>query len=301
MKHGLTDADLESSAVISPYATGASIKNMVNEALIHAIEEDRDTITWPDILAAKHVEQHGLPDEWEYIDRERHAVAIHEACHAVAFYRLSTRTTIDVATIERRGETGGFVQWIPDEDRFSTWKSDAKSTSWCRSPRSPASGCSSTATTRPVWAETWASNCRRDGDGGIPRDGCDVGSHRVTKLEGINDGIATGTDRMWLETEFGIASRPACNSSLPRSRSCSSRDRTWVLAVARTQWKPEKQSRARTWSRSSRATRARRSTAARTTTLGSRRSSRNISRAALTAHKASDTYPAIPFPVPAGP
>ncbi len=60
VKHVLTDADVEQLAIISPYATGASIKNTVNEALIHAIGEGRDTITWPDMLAAKHVEQHGL-------------------------------------------------------------------------------------------------------------------------------------------------------------------------------------------------------------------------------------------------
>ena len=45
----------------------------MNEALIHAIGDGRDTITWPDMLAAKHVEEHGLPDDWEYIEGERHA------------------------------------------------------------------------------------------------------------------------------------------------------------------------------------------------------------------------------------
>ena len=38
------------------YATGATIKDLVNESLIHAIRNDRDTITWeatvedPDVL-----------------------------------------------------------------------------------------------------------------------------------------------------------------------------------------------------------------------------------------------------------
>src|SRR5438128_3505711 len=123
VKHQLTDEQVDKLAVISPYATGATIKDTVNEALVFAIRDGRDTITWPDVLKAKHHKEHGVPDDVEYIERERHAVAIHEACHAVAFYRLDNTVTIDVATIERRGDVGGFVAPIPLEDQFFTWKS----------------------------------------------------------------------------------------------------------------------------------------------------------------------------------
>ena len=51
-------------------------------------------------------------------------MAVHEACHAVAMYLLQKRRTIDVATIERRGGTGGFVAPIPLEERFSEWRSE---------------------------------------------------------------------------------------------------------------------------------------------------------------------------------
>ena len=68
---------------ISPYATGAIIKDIVNEALIIAIRDGRDTITWADMLKAKHLKTHGMPDDWTYGDLERHQVAVHEACHAV--------------------------------------------------------------------------------------------------------------------------------------------------------------------------------------------------------------------------
>ena len=96
-----------------PYATGAIIKDIVNEALIIAMRDGRDTITWADMLKAKHLKTHGMPDDWTYGDLERHQVAVHEACHAVAMYRLQKRSTIDVATIERRGGTGGFVAPMP--------------------------------------------------------------------------------------------------------------------------------------------------------------------------------------------
>jgi hypothetical protein len=39
-------------------------------------------------------------------------------------YLLQKRTTIDTATIERRGDVGGFVQPIPLEERFTEWRSE---------------------------------------------------------------------------------------------------------------------------------------------------------------------------------
>ena len=89
-----------------------------------AIRDDRDTVTYADVVKAKQLKQHGLPDEHEYIERERHSVAVHEACHAVVAYRLRKHAVIDMATIERRGDVGGFVSSIPPEDQFVQWRSE---------------------------------------------------------------------------------------------------------------------------------------------------------------------------------
>lgn len=124
VSHSLTDEQIESLATISPYATGATIKDTVNEALVLAIREGRDTVVYADVIKAKSLKQHGLPDGGAYVDRERHSVALHEACHAVTMYRLQHNSVIDVATIERRGDVGGFVSPIPLEDRFVQWKSE---------------------------------------------------------------------------------------------------------------------------------------------------------------------------------
>ena len=124
--HSLTDDEIERLATISPYATGATIKDTVNEALVIAIRDGRDTVTYADVIKAKSLKQHGLPDGGAYVDRERHSVAIHEACHAVAMYRLQHTSVIDVATIERRGDVGGFVSPIPLEDRFVQWRSEVE-------------------------------------------------------------------------------------------------------------------------------------------------------------------------------
>ena len=96
VKHNLTPEQIHRMAVTSPYATGATIKDMVNEALVMAIRDDRDTIIWADIIRAKQLKTHGPADDQKYTDWEGHAVAVHEACHAVSAYRLRKRDAIDV-------------------------------------------------------------------------------------------------------------------------------------------------------------------------------------------------------------
>ncbi len=122
--HTLGEDDIDKLATITPYATGAMIKDMVNEALINAIRDGRSVIGWGDIVKAKQLKEHGLADDFEYVEHERHALAVHEACHAVALYRVSRHRMIDIVTIERRGNVGGFVAHIPPEDRFTHWRSE---------------------------------------------------------------------------------------------------------------------------------------------------------------------------------
>ena len=60
--------------------------------------EGHDVVTWQDVIKAKQLKDLGPPENVEYIERERHAVAVHEACHAVAAYHLRKHMTIDLAT-----------------------------------------------------------------------------------------------------------------------------------------------------------------------------------------------------------
>ena len=122
--HCLTPEEVEKLATISPYATGAVIKDVVNEALIMAIRDDRETITWNDIIRAKRLKRLGPPEDVEYIERERHAVAVHEACHAVAAATTRKHLTIDIATIEKGGSYLGMVSSIDPEDRYTQWRSE---------------------------------------------------------------------------------------------------------------------------------------------------------------------------------
>ncbi|WP_169949536.1 AAA family ATPase [Microbispora sp. H11081] len=124
VSHELTDDQIDKLATITPYATGATIKDLVNESLITAIRDGRETITWSDVMRAKRLKQLGPPEDVEYIERERHAVAVHEACHAVAAYRTRHHLEIDLATIEKGADYLGMVASIKPEDQFTRWKSE---------------------------------------------------------------------------------------------------------------------------------------------------------------------------------
>ncbi|WP_346113689.1 AAA family ATPase [Nonomuraea maheshkhaliensis] len=122
--HELTPEQIDKLATITPYATGATIKDLVNESLITAIRDGREVITWSDVLRAKRLKQLGPPEDVEYIERERHAVAVHEACHAVVAYVTRFHLEIDIATIEKGADYLGMVASIKPEDQFTRWKSE---------------------------------------------------------------------------------------------------------------------------------------------------------------------------------
>jgi ATP-dependent Zn protease len=122
--HELTPEQIDKIATITPYASGAKIKDLVNEALIIAIRDGRDVITYRDVIRAKQLKELGPPEDVEYIERERHAVAVHEACHAVLAYRSQRHMDIDLATIEKGGDYLGMVKPVKPEDQYITWRSE---------------------------------------------------------------------------------------------------------------------------------------------------------------------------------
>jgi ATP-dependent Zn protease len=236
VKHVLTEEQVRRLAVTSPYATGASIKDMVNEALVMAIRDERDTITWADIIRAKQLKTHGPADDQKYTDWEGHAVAIHEACHAVAAFRLRKRDAIDVATIERRGEIGGFVASVPLEDQFADWRSDREadimvSLASLAGERlffdgdnsSGVGGDLRSATTVALYMEAFHGM------------GETIASHGITMAQlgrSLNGIVEDGTDRQFLETEMGRRVEANLRRMLESVTVLLEGDREHVLAVA---------------------------------------------------------------------
>ena len=122
VRHAITPEQVERISLMSPRGTGAQIKDIVNESLIVAMKHDRDTVTWPDLLKAKQLKTYGMADDVHSVALERHGVALHEASHAVAMKLLKKQEMIDVATIEPRGQVGGFVAPVPMQEQGFPWK-----------------------------------------------------------------------------------------------------------------------------------------------------------------------------------
>ena len=122
--HSLSAEEIDKLAVITPYATGAIIKDTINEALIMAIRDDRTSITLTDVIKAKQLKDLGPAEDVEYIERERHAVAVHEACHGVMAHLVRQHMAIDLATIEKGSDYLGMVASIPPDDQFTRWRTE---------------------------------------------------------------------------------------------------------------------------------------------------------------------------------
>jgi len=236
--HELTEEELDKLATITPYATGATIKDLVNEALINAIRDGREAITWRDVVKAKQLKDLGPPEDVEYIERERHAVAIHEACHAVAAYRVRQHLTIDIATIEKGGTYLGMVASIPPEDQFTRWRSEYEadimvSLSSLVGERVFFDGDSSSGVSGDLEGATRIATLM-EGYWGM---GSTVASHGVTHEVGIGGGGRPGKGEGKSEhdlLESGLGERIESNLAglLERTEGLVRDNRLKILAVA---------------------------------------------------------------------
>jgi len=97
----------------------AALKNIVNEALLFALQDGRDALRWDDLWQAKLTEEIGLKQPVKYSPREKAMVAVHEGAHAVASYALEREELqIQVITIQKRESALGLVSTQEIEEMF---------------------------------------------------------------------------------------------------------------------------------------------------------------------------------------
>jgi cell division protease FtsH len=102
--------DYKKMARMTMHYSPAMIQNIVNEALIFALQDGRDALRWDDLWQAKLTEEIGLKQPVIYTPREKEMVAVHEAAHAVAAYALKQgEQQIQIITIQKRESTLGLV------------------------------------------------------------------------------------------------------------------------------------------------------------------------------------------------
>ena len=118
------DVDLTVLAKRTPFATGADLENMMNEAAILAARARRKVIDQQLMLDAISRIQMG-PEKRSHkvTDRDRRIVAIHEGGHAIVAHVLPDAADVHLVTIVPRGRTGGHTQYLPNTEDEMTMQS----------------------------------------------------------------------------------------------------------------------------------------------------------------------------------
>jgi hypothetical protein len=80
-------------------------------------------VTWADVLQARYLRRVGEHEQIEFVERERHAVAIHEACHATTAYLKRRSMEIDFVSIEPGSGYYGVVMSNKSDQTFLSWRS----------------------------------------------------------------------------------------------------------------------------------------------------------------------------------
>jgi len=113
------DVDLDAIAAGTIGFSGAELKNLVNEAALHAARTNRDTVVASDFDAARDKILMGPKREEVLNERERLMTAYHESGHALLAWLLSDVDHVHKVTIIPRGRALGVTQLLPDEDRYN--------------------------------------------------------------------------------------------------------------------------------------------------------------------------------------
>ena len=143
---------------------------------------------------------------------------------------------IDMATIERRGDIGGFVSSIPPEDQFVHWRSERDadlivSLASLAGERLFFDGDNSAGVGGDMRSATAIAALML----GHWSMGDTVASHGVSKLAIVGGSAGTaedGTDRNFLETELGKRVEEKLQAMLEVTTELLRENRTQILAVA---------------------------------------------------------------------
>ena len=112
------DVDLMVVARGTPGFSGADLANLVNEAAIFAVRENRDVLTAADFADARDRILLGRREGSNVLlPEEKHAVAIHEAGHAIVAALSDHADPVEKVTILPSGQALGVTQQLPLVER----------------------------------------------------------------------------------------------------------------------------------------------------------------------------------------
>jgi cell division protease FtsH len=113
------DVDLDKIAAGTPGFSGADIKNLVNEAAVHAARNSRDRVLMQDFDEARDKLLMGTVRTLAIQPEEHHRLAVHEAGHTVLAYFLPHTDPLYKVTIIPRGRALGGTHQLPEKERHT--------------------------------------------------------------------------------------------------------------------------------------------------------------------------------------
>ncbi|MGK3206834.1 peptidase M41 [Amycolatopsis sp. MEPSY49] len=117
-KHLAPDVDLSIVARGTPGFSGADLANLVNEAAINAVRDDRTVLTAADLSAARDRVLLGRRDSSNaLLPEERHSVAVHESGHALVAALCEHADPVAKVTILPAGMALGATEQLPEAER----------------------------------------------------------------------------------------------------------------------------------------------------------------------------------------
>jgi cell division protease FtsH len=112
------DVDLDAVSGGTPGFSGADLANLVNEAAINAVRADRTILSAADFDAARDRLLIGRRDASNaLLPEEKHAVAVHEAGHALVAVLAAHTDPVAKVTILPRGAALGVTEQLPESER----------------------------------------------------------------------------------------------------------------------------------------------------------------------------------------
>ncbi len=123
----LSDAvDLEKVARSAIGMSGADLRNLCNEAALHATRSGKSAVEQADFAAAMDRVQLGARREEMYSAEEKRRTAYHEAGHALCAWLEPKADPLTRVSIIPRGRSGGVTMFAPNEDRIDISQSECQ-------------------------------------------------------------------------------------------------------------------------------------------------------------------------------
>lgn len=121
-----SNVDVHTLALRTPGFVGADLENLINEAALLAVKNERKTINMEDCEEAIERVIAGPERKSRIIsEKERKIIAYHELGHAIVGHLLPNTDPVHKVTIVPRGHSAlGYTLQIPEEDKFLTSKSE---------------------------------------------------------------------------------------------------------------------------------------------------------------------------------